>query len=275
MTGRCEEPVPAPSMSRRDVEAAGLRAAPDAEAYLRAHSGLPGPRGNLELIDVASGALERSDLVRWAALDPDAAPENTPGVFLVCVGVVGLGRLVARGDRTVLPGLRRSASDLRWRVREAVAMALQAWGDVEPDAMVDEAERWVDGSFLEGRAAMAALCEPRLLRDRRTIERTIAVLDRLTTSIRDSVDRKDAGLRVLRLALGYGWSVAATADMAIGVPAMERWLTDPDRDVRWIVRENLGKARLARLAPDWVAHAMEVARGEARLAGDPGSAQTG
>ena len=154
-------------------------------------------------------------------------------------------------------------------------MALQAWGDVEPDAVVDEAEHWADGSFLEGRAAMAALCEPRLLRDRRTIERTIALLDRLTMSIRDSVDRKDADLRVLRQALGYGWSVSAAADMSIGIPALERWLADADPDVRWIVRENLGKARLIRLAPEWVDHARVVARGEAQVVGDQGSAQTG
>ena len=40
-------------MNRRELEAAFL-AAPDREGYLCAHSGLPGPRGNLELIDVAS-----------------------------------------------------------------------------------------------------------------------------------------------------------------------------------------------------------------------------
>ena len=37
-------------MSRRDREEAAFLAAPDREAYLRAHSGLPGPRGNLELM---------------------------------------------------------------------------------------------------------------------------------------------------------------------------------------------------------------------------------
>ena len=61
--------------------------------------------------------------------------------------------------------------------------------------------------------------------------------------------------RVLRQALGYGWSVAVAADPAIGLPALERWLSDPNPDVRWIVRENLAKARLTRAAPDWVKHA--------------------
>jgi len=242
-------------MNRRELEVAAFLAVPDREAYLLAHSGLPGPRGNLELIDVASAVCDRADLERWAALGPETAPENTPEVFLACVGTVGLGRLVAAGDRSLLAVLRSSSNDPRWRVREAVSMALQAWGDVDADALIDEMEHWAGGPPLEGRAAMAALCEPRLLRDRRTIARTLAILDRLTTSVRDAVNGRADGVRVLRQALGYGWSVAAAADIAIGLPALDRWLTDSNVDVRWIVRQNLTKARLARVAPDWVARA--------------------
>ena len=89
-------------MSRRDAEAATFLAAPDREAYLREHSGLPGPRGNLELIDVASAAADRADLVRWAALGPESAPENTPGVFLACVGNRRPGP-VGRRRRSIVP----------------------------------------------------------------------------------------------------------------------------------------------------------------------------
>ena len=242
-------------MSRREVEEAGFLSAPDREAYLREHSGLPGPRGNLELIEIASAAADLADLVRWASLGPEIAPENTPGVFLACVGIVGLGRNVAAGDRSFLPALRRSSSDPRWRAREAVAMALQAWGDVDPHALVDEMERWASGSPLEGRAAMAALCEPRLLRDPRTIVRTLAILGRLTATVRDAADGRADNVRVLRQALGYGWSVAVAADISVGLPALERWIPDPNPDVRWIVRQNLAKARLARAAPGWVERA--------------------
>jgi hypothetical protein len=248
-------------MRRRDEEAAAYRAATDREAYLRAHSGLPGPRGNLELIDVASAASDRADLERWAALGPDVAPENTPDVFLACVGTVGLGRLVAAGDRSRLPALRRLSVDPRWRVRESVAMALQAWADVDVEGVVGEMERWAGGSPLEGRAAMAALCEPRLLKDRRTVARTLAILDRLMASVRDAAVGSAVDVRILRQALGYGWSVAMAADVTVGLPAFERWLADPNPDVRWIVRENLTKARLTRLVPDWVDSAQaQVAR---------------
>lgn len=145
-------------MSRRDEQVAAFLAAPDREAHLLAHSGLPGPRANLELLDVASANSQRAEVERWAARGPTAAPENTPEVFVACVGAVGLGRLVAAGDRSLLPVLRRLSVDPRWRVRESVAIGLQAWGDVDVGALVEEMQRWATGSPLEGRAAMAALC---------------------------------------------------------------------------------------------------------------------
>ena len=248
-------------MSRRDEEAAGYREAADREAYLRGHSGLPGPRGNLELIDVASAATDRATLERWAALGPDAAPENTPEAFLACVGTVGLGRIVAGGDRSPLPTLRRAANDSRWRVREAVAMALQAWGDADVEGLVEEMDSWAAGSPLEGRAATAALCEPRLLRAPSVVARTLHVLGRLTASVRDATDPAAMDVRTLRQALGYGWSVAIAADVGRGLPAFEPWLADPSPDVRWIVRENLAKRRFARVAPAWIERARaQVAR---------------
>lgn len=242
-------------MSRRDDELAGFLAASDRAAYLRANSHLPGPRGNLELLDIASAAADRADLERWAALDARAAPGDSPDGFLACVGVAGLGRLVAAGDRSILPRLRQLSNDERWRVREAVAIGLQAWGDVDPGALLDEMERWSTGSPLEGRAVMAALCEPRLLRGHALIGRVLAVLARLTAMVRDARDPRADDVRVLRQALGYGWSVAVAADPEIGLPALAPWLDDPGPDVRWIVRQNLAKARLIRVAPEWVRRA--------------------
>ena len=224
-------------------------ASPDRDAFLRERSGLPGPRANLELLDVASAASSRADLERWAALDVTAAPENTPGVFLACVGIVGLGRLVAAGERRHLVALRRRSRDPRWRVREAVAIGLQAWGDRDRGALVEEMEDWATGSPFEGRAATAALCEPRLLRDRHTIARTLAILQRLTVSVRDAADPRAADVRVLRQALGYGWSVAVAANITLGISQFEPWLSEPNADVRWIVGQNLAKRRLARAAP--------------------------
>jgi hypothetical protein len=234
-------------VSRTSELAAEYAAAADREAFLKARSGLPGPRANLELLSIAAASSDRSDLERWAAISPADAPVNTPEVFLVCVGVAGLGIMLARGDRPPLPRLRSIANDPRWRVREAVAIGLQAWGDADLSALLDEMERWASGSPLEGRAAMAAICEPRLLRQRQDVRRVLSILDVLTASVRDAVQPTLPEVRVLRQALGYGWSVAVAADPEIGLPAFDRWASDVNPDVRWIVNENRKKTRLARL----------------------------
>jgi hypothetical protein len=33
---------------------------------------------------------------------------------------------------------------------------------------------------------------------------------------------------------------------------MEKWLADPDKDVRWIMQQNLKKNRLVRMDAGWV-----------------------
>jgi hypothetical protein len=55
---------------------------------------------------------------------------------------------------------------------------------------------------------------------------------------------------VLRQALGYCWSVAIAASPDEGFRLFERWATIEDADVRWVVRENLKKKRLARADQD-------------------------
>lgn len=180
------------------------------------------------------------------------APENTPGAFLAACGVAGLGRLLARGDDAVLPTVQAAAEDPRWRVREAAAMALQRLGDERPARMFEIAEDWAGGGRLEQRAAVAAVCEPRLLREAEYAHRALAVLDRITASVVGASDRRSEPFRVLRQALGYGWSVAVVAAPDAGKHAFERWAGSGDPDVRWIVRENLKKSRLARMDAAWV-----------------------
>ena len=67
------------------------------------------------------------------------------------------------GQDRILAVLRRQASDPRWRVREAVAIALQRFGRHDMAALLVEMRRWLEGDFLDQRAVVAALCEPALL----------------------------------------------------------------------------------------------------------------
>ena len=97
------------------------------------------------------GSIEQ--FKRWAAIDAVQAPTNDPGEFLAFCGVLGLGRVIADGDRSYLPAVRAAASDSRWRLREAVAMGLQMWGEVDMPALIVEMTGWAKGNALEQRAA--------------------------------------------------------------------------------------------------------------------------
>jgi hypothetical protein len=212
--------------------------------FLRDYSGLPGPRGNLELIHAVGEEGPERILRSLEASDDE---------YLVSCGVVGMGRMVAEGKRRYLAVLRTRASDERWRVREAVAMALQRIGDTDMGVLFDIAERWSTGGLLEQRALAAGLCEPRLLERKADVKRVLRILDRITANVARHDDRKSEDFRVLRKALAYCWSVAVVAHPVAGKPVMEKWLESDDRDVAWLMKQNLKKTRLARMDPEWVA----------------------
>jgi hypothetical protein len=238
-------------MARSDLYRTRLKELDDWEPFLLRESRLPGPRANLELVQAAADEGDEARFLRLLRHDPDEAPTDSPLVFPVVCGVVGLGRLVAEGRTEHLDTLRRYASDPRWRVREAVAMALQRFGDRDMAALLGVMRSWSEGTPLEQRAAAAGLCEPRLLRHPDHARAVIQILDAITSSIPSRPERRSDDLRTLRQALGYCWSVAVCALPEEGKPAMERWFGVDDPDVRWIMRENLSKSRLRRLDAVW------------------------
>ena len=235
-------------MSKREIYAHELRSMPSEKwpKYLRANSGLPGPRGNLELIQAMAQTGGRADFDALIA---------TGDEYLVCCGVVGLGALLAAdaGPGAVAEieaRLRTHASDQRWRVREAVAMALQRLGDADPGRLKSLVLEWTsDADPLVLRAAAAAICEPRLLATPSMAAAAIEVCRRATESLAalppDSRHHDD--VRTLRKGLGYCWSVAVAADPGPGLPVFAALEASPDADVAWIVRENRKKKRLAGL----------------------------
>lgn len=225
----------------------------DWEPFLLEESGLPGPRGNIELARAVADEGQPELFEYLLSFDAERAPTNSPYEFLAFCGVLGLGRLVADGRRELLETLRDCASDPRWRIREAVAMALQRWGTSDMEALLREMAAWSQGDPLEQRAAVAALCEPALLRDPQQTEHVLDLLDAVTASLKQAEDRQSDEFRALRKGLGYCWSVAVVALPEAGKRKMEHWIADDDRDVRWIMKENLRKKRLTRMDAEWVA----------------------
>lgn len=221
-----------------------LRELPTAEwvAYLSEHSGLPGPRGNIEL---AQGFADEADP---ALVEEVLATDDE---YLTFCGVVALGRALATAPSDVLEHrLQAYAADERWRVREAVAMALQRVGDADLPRLLRLVEAWVrDPDPLVQRAAIAGICEPRLLTGPRPAAAAVDVCRVATERLaRAPLDQRRAPhLRVLRQALGYCWSVAVAADPDRGLPVFTALAEQDDPDVAWVVKENRRKKRLSRL----------------------------
>jgi hypothetical protein len=224
----------------------------DWEPYLLAQSGLPGPRGNIELAVAASEIGSPAQFEYWLTFDAQRAPVNTSEEFLAFCGVLGLGQLAAHGKYDLLTRLRHYANDPRWRVREAVAMAVQQLGDVNIDLALQTAEKWSAGNWLEKRAAVASVAEPRLLKDERVAKKALDILDEITTTILKSDQRQGDDFRVLRQALGYAWSVVVVASPEEGRLLIQKWCSTPDKDIIWIMKENLKKNRLMRMDINWV-----------------------
>jgi len=208
------------------------------EPYLKKHSGLPGPRANLELVQAVGDEADSDRLWRLSA----SADE-----FLALCGAAGLGKVALMEPDTVMKWLRELASDPRWRVREGVAIALQRIGRESMPHLLAEMQVWAgEGPYVQ-RAAAAGLCEPDLLRQSSNAVQVLAILDRITSSLAATTDRKKDEFKVLRQALGYCWSVAAAAAPDNAKPYFEKWMGSTDKDVAWVMKTNLGKARAAAL----------------------------
>ncbi|NIS81554.1 MAG: hypothetical protein GTO14_15430 [Anaerolineales bacterium] len=224
----------------------------DWDSYLLEESGLPGARANLELAFAVAEEGDSALFERYRTFSPSEAPTNSPEEFLAFCGVLGLGTLLNQGELDQLDTLRKFASDPRWRIREAVVLALHRYGAGKSDELLLAMQPWIGGNLYERRAAIAAVCEPEILAQEEIVKQVLDILDSVTSLIRGLQDRRSDGFKTLRKGLGYCWSIAVEANPALGKPRMERWLSSDDRDVRWIMKTNLRKKRLSRMDEDWV-----------------------
>jgi hypothetical protein len=214
--------------------------------YLDENSGLPGPRANLTLVE-AFADVAAEDIVWQLAGSPDEFRR------LCAAAAMGRLHLERPDDEKVIERLAELAGDGGWRVREGVAMALQRIGDGSPELLLGLVARFLAASPRVVRAAIAGICEPRLLRDpavaAAALDACRAATDRLRAMPFDERRRADA--RTLRQALGYCWSVAIASSHERGLAMWHELEAEAsaDADLAWIVQENRSKARLQRLLP--------------------------
>lgn len=241
---------------------------------LRAHSNLPGPRGNLELAGQFADAVAvlaggSAAAAAWraastlAAVGPEAAPSGDPGEFLAFCGTVAASGFAA--DPTLRPGvweiICRAGEDERWRLREAAAQAIQRAIPADREAALAVLGGWAQGgSWRLCRAAAAGVADPPLLRDPLLAAAALSLHEVILSRLRGAGDRRDPGFAVLRQGLGYTLSVVVAASPGPGFALLRALARHRDRDLAWVLRANLGKGRLAR------AHAREVEEVRALLA---------
>ena len=236
-------------------------------AYLAGESHLPGPRGNLELAGAFAALVEArvgaGDESVWplclalAAMSPAEAPTNDPGEFVAFCGVRGIGAAGA-ADPDLAPAalarLHDLAGDCRWRLREAVAQALQRLLASRREETLTALRAWVmEPAPLLWRAVAAGLADPPLLKESSLAMAALVLHETILANLGTLGDRRSDAFRSLRQGLGYSLSVVVAAVPADGFALMRRLALSVDRDMRWIVAENLKKGRLARPYPDQVA----------------------
>jgi hypothetical protein len=234
------------------------------ERHLAANSNLPGPRGNLELLnafaDTIGDIIARPDLPverletlldGWASLSLDDAPVNDPREMLPAAAALAYGQAAASKPEwwdDEVAKLHTAASNPRWRTREMVAAALQRMLAADWDRTFKLLRVWVaEDDPLVIRAAAAGIAEPPLLKMQGRGEQALDMQKKAVEGLAEipQKSRRDDSVRVLRKALGYTVSVAVAAAPDAGFRLLERLSSSSDKDVQWVVRENLKKNRLS------------------------------
>jgi hypothetical protein len=90
-----------------------------------------------------------------------------------------------------------------------------------------------------------------LLKDRNNAKKVLEILNEIIESVKLISDRRSESFRVLRKGLGYGLSVAIVGYPEIGKNIFEKLRDIADKDITWILNENLKKNRLEKMDKSW------------------------
>jgi hypothetical protein len=240
--------------------------------YLLSQSNLPGRRGNLELAEafaeLAEAYYENDSERIWnfclnlTEVSAEEAPVNDPKEFLPFCGACAIGAIGSVSPalyHQAFDRLKALANDPRWRTREAVAMGIQKLVEREGEKTLQELEGWiVTGKWLAMRAVAAGVAEPALLRNKNTARQALKLHKQIFDRILSGNERKTETFKVLRKGLGYSLSVVVAAIPEEGFEYMRQLAESPDKDIRWILKENLKKNRLLKNYPDEVSSIQEL-----------------
>lgn len=223
-------------------------------------SGLPGPRANMALAnafatDLAARGKKADELAfAMATMPPSRAPGATEREFLPVCGVIAVGARAA-ADKALRPKalavLHDAAEDLRFRVRDAVPIALARMGAKMGDELAYDLETWMDGYF-QATAAILALEMPEFLA---ALKLEYGVINRIHEAFAMACDAPRSaarypGFKALMEALGH---VPAGVSQKFGIHVVDRlvmWSEVQIPEMREIIRKNLRDKRLQRMGDE-------------------------
>jgi len=240
--------------------------------FLKANSNLPGPRGNLEMA-YAFGDCFAGDIddVSWAFvvelsnIDSEQAPVNDPGEILPFCAALAAGSQYTYADNErksqIKSILRAAMNDDRWRMREGAAMGYQRMAESDFGAVKEIFESlYPDSNFVEKRAIIAALAHPPILKDKDvalySLKISEDIMDGLAVLKPDEL--KSGGFKVLSKGLEYALSVFTAYAPDEGFKMLKAFAALPQKDLKRIIRSNLGKARLKDKFPGQVEEVMRM-----------------
>ena len=231
------------------------------ENYLLENSNLPGKRGNLELAFSFRDYIEKiylpakeaafNNCLRLVNENPARKAKIGNEEFLPFCGIVGLGR-IAKIDfnrrNEILLLLRKNAQDDRWRIREAVAMAIQEIVAVDSSQTLEQLNKWLeDENYFVYRAVAAGLAEPYLMKDPQIAQAAFLIHKSIIEKVGNEKDIKTPEYKALVKGLCYTLSVIILGNKEQGFDYLDHLITINNPIIRKIVRENLKKNRLKRL----------------------------
>ncbi|MFQ5892121.1 MAG: hypothetical protein ACE5HW_04945 [Candidatus Methanofastidiosia archaeon] len=240
--------------------------------YLVSNSNLPGRRANLELAEAFAEVIEDyfaknserlwSLCLKLIEVSSDEAPVNNPKEFLPFCGAWAIGAMGSVSStffQNALSCLKELANDPRWRIRESVAMGIQKSIEKQSQKTLKELQDWIGkGNWLTMRAVAAGVADPVLLRNKQTTRWALELHKKIFDQILTAEEHKSEEFKTLKKGLGYSLSVVICAIPKEGFEYMHQLIDSQDKDVLWIIKENLKKNRLIKNFPDEVASIKEL-----------------
>ncbi|GAX90097.1 hypothetical protein [Effusibacillus lacus] len=236
-------------------------------------SRLPGPRTNLQLASAFADCFEKlimNDaswflLQRWANIPAEEAPANDPREFLPFCAVQALAEYYGSANEkrreVIILAIRNAMNDSRWRMREAAAIGFQRMGEKDFGILKTLFSGWLkEANLLERRGIVAALAHPPLLKDKQNVAYCLEVTEQILNDLLavDPIVRKMEEFRVLSKGLEFAISVFVASDPETGFALLRKYALKDDKDMKRIIRSNLGKARLTKKYGEQVEEVWEI-----------------